>query len=69
MNKLLCSIFGHRPAFGYGRQEGKGYFHQRMVTTDGMGRVHIELFCYCERCGKRYHVGMIHWLTKEELNK
>lgn len=59
---LLCLLFGHCPAFGYGQSEGHGYFRQQFLTTDGIGRVHIALTCDCERCGDNYQVGMIHHL-------
>ncbi len=62
--KLICSLFGHRPAFGYGHVEGGGYFIVKKTVIDGMGVQHARLFCNCERCGKNYQVGMIH-LPKE----
>jgi hypothetical protein len=59
MKNLICVIFGHRPKFGYGNQEGEGYFRVLAFITDGMGIRHAELYCACERCGVNYQVGMI----------
>jgi hypothetical protein len=60
MKNLLCKMFGHRPAFGYAHREGEGYFRVRIGPTDGMGVVHADLLCDCERCGTNYRVGKIH---------
>lgn len=57
---ILCRLFGHRPAFGYGNAEGDGYFDVKIGITDGSGRVHAKLQCNCERCGIKYQVGKIH---------
>ncbi len=57
---LLCKLFGHRPAFGYGHSEGQGYFQIIENARDGIGRQHAGLFCDCERCGENYKVGNIH---------
>ena len=57
---IRCALFGHRPAFGYGRIEGEGYFEIRSIVTDGIGRRHASLYCGCERCGQRFKVGMVH---------
>lgn len=67
--KIICSLFGHRPAFGYGRSEGYGYFTQLFDGTDGINRTHVKLRCDCERCGVNYQVGKIHLMSKEELMK
>jgi hypothetical protein len=58
--KPICTVYGHRPAFGYGDHEGYGYFDVRLNTVDGIGRQHADLYTFCERCGVKYHVGMIH---------
>ena len=58
--KLRCSLFGHLPAFGYGHQEGAGYFEVVAAGVDGINRHHADLYCNCERCGERYRVGKIH---------
>ncbi len=57
---IRCALFGHRPAFGYGRIEGEGYFEIRSIVTDGIGRRHASLYTHCERCGKHFKVGMVH---------
>ena len=67
IDKLICSVVGHRPAFGYGHQEGKGYFSTKFVAVDGTTRIHASLHCSCERCGRVYQVGMIHVLSLAEL--
>jgi hypothetical protein len=60
-NKLICKWFGHRPAYGYGRIEGAGYFRIRPGEKDGMGVVHADIISDCERCGyQNYRVGRIH---------
>jgi hypothetical protein len=56
---LICRIFGHRPAFGYGHCEGEGYFTVRLCEVDGMGVQHATLHRDCQRCGKNYQVGRI----------
>lgn len=60
MKNLLCRLFGHRPAFGYGNSKSEGYFNVEVRGTDGLGRTHAVLYCDCERCGVNYHVGNIH---------
>lgn len=67
LSKIICFLFGHRPAFGCWGREGEGYFRQRVGVTDGTRRVHISLHSECERCGKDYQVGMIHHLREDEL--
>ena len=58
--RLLCTLFGHRPAFGYSHAENEGHFTVKGATIDGMGRIHVELWCDCERCGTNYKAGNIH---------
>lgn len=53
-------LFGHRPAFGYKRIEGEGYFKCAGIDRDGMNVHHLILDCNCERCGKTYQVGRVH---------
>ena len=57
---LICFLFGHRPAFGYGNQEGCGYFKVGAAYSDGIGRHHCNLTCECQNCGAIYQVGKIH---------
>jgi len=64
---IFCEWFGHRPEFGYSG-EGSGYFEVNGSVTDGIGRVHLYLWCTCERCGERFHVGNI-YLPKEFTTK
>ena len=66
--KILCKLFGHVPEYGYGRSKGHGYFRISGTQTDGVGRIHAALTTECERCGKRYQVGMLH-LPTEEVTK
>ena len=63
---LLCKIFGHVPAYGYGDRPGRGYFNVELPPyEDNIGRLHCDLTCKCERCGIKYNVGKIH-LPKDE---
>jgi hypothetical protein len=63
----ICALFGHRPAKGYGDQDGTSYFRQRFHATDGMGVVHVSLHTTCDRCSQDYQVGLIHLVTKEQI--
>jgi hypothetical protein len=66
---VLCVLFGHRPAFGYGNREGTGYFRTKFYAVDGCNVMHASCHCTCERCGEFYQVGMIHVPTREQLLK
>jgi hypothetical protein len=57
---ILCEMFGHRPDQGYYKHDGWGYFDVREGATDGIGRIHGDLYCECARCGVRYQVGKLH---------
>lgn len=59
---LLCKLFGHKPP-QYGSHLGWGgfeYMDVRIVTTDGIGRVHADIVGDCPRCKQSYVVGKIH---------
>jgi hypothetical protein len=67
--KLLCWLFGHVPAYGYGDAPGRGYFDVHVSVVDGVGRQHATLHCECERCGTNYQVGMIHVPTLAQIER
>lgn len=70
MNKktgLICWLFGHRPAFGYGEIEGEGYFKLARGSIDGVGREHARLYTECQRCGITYKVGMLHIYKSDNI--
>lgn len=60
---IICKLLGHKlpcynskgwysPGEQYGTMEG-GY-------TDGINRIHVDLYSKCERCGNRFHVMKSH---------
>jgi hypothetical protein len=57
---LLCKLFGHQVSTGYGNVKGAGYFSVRVTETDGIGRVHADIYDVCEWCGVKYRIGKIH---------
>lgn len=67
---ILCGMFGHKTPESYSEYSGMGggdYLSRRGWFEDGVGRIHVELYGKCPRCGNEYRVGRIHWpkLDKE----
>lgn len=57
---ILCSLFGHQPP----DQKGKmGYEYADKVCdfyTDGILRVHANVYSTCPRCKKQFRLCKIH---------
>ena len=58
----LCKFFGHQvytqKSGGY--KMGYQYMEITSILPDGVNRLHGSIYAECARCGKRFHVGMIH---------
>ena len=69
---ILCKMFGHQPPIyatpGW-YSPGEQYGTIRIGATDGIGRIHGEIYADCPRCGKEYMMARVHVPTIEVEKK
>lgn len=53
---ILCKLFGHTPAIGYGR--GPQYGEVWGSEVDGIGREHLYLKYRCRRCSDSIYLNI-----------